>query len=158
MKPTEPPTEPPATLPPAEEPKKEPSKEPSGDAVRVFWQVARERVGLASLEAIIGQRVDSSLRPPVVVLSDSKPVATRLAEKFRDGHETQFCTPTADYVELEVERPQVGDLMIICNGEGIPLTLVRTTNVQEEPEGTLVETVTPVYPPLPKQKKNRGSV
>lgn len=128
---------------------------PNAEAVRIFWQVASSKVGWKSLEAILGQRVDSSIQPPSAALAETKRAATALAEGVRDGRENQSRLPLADYLEQDVELPQPGDLLIVCDGEGVPVALVRTTDVMLTEDGTVVEVFTTIYPPLKRKYREK---
>lgn len=132
-----------------------PASSPNAQAVKAFWGIASTMVDGKSLEAILGQRVDSSLRPPSVSLAETRQAATELAQAVRDGKQTEFRVPLKDYQQQRIELPQAGDLLIVCDGNGIPLTLIRTTDVRVTEDGTVVEAFTTVYPPLSKKDRKK---
>lgn len=117
----------------------------NADALAAFWQIARESVGWTSLQPILGPNRSSSLFPPYVKLSEDAATATRIAEAFADGTQTQLRTPLADFEEADLPLPAEGDLMIICDGNGIPRCLVFTRDVRVE-GAEVVEDFASLYP------------
>lgn len=127
--------------------------EPDQEVVRIFWQVSREHVGWTAIENLIGSRIDSSLLPPAGQFSDDRQEATDIAQSIRDGATTETSIELAAYEGQDIPLPEVGDLMIVCDGAGIPLALIRTTAVDVD-DTLVVEKFTSLYPPLPQQKKS----
>lgn len=118
---------------------------PDDNVVGIFWQVARETVGWGSLEALLGQRDISSLRPPAVAYDDVAEEATAIAQAIRGGRKTQMTTPRGEYAADGSDLPHIGDLLIVCDGAGIPLALTRNVVVREEDDLVIEEFVT-MYP------------
>lgn len=116
---------------------------PNDGAVRIFWQLAKERVGWGGLEVFLGQRDLSALIPPAVALAESAEEATRIALALRSREQTELRSDRGDFVGDDL--PQHGDLLIVCDGQGNPQALIRTVEVAEEAD-QLVETVATVYP------------
>lgn len=125
------------------------------EIVQVFWEAARQKIGVASMEELFGPRIRTSIRPPAVQLSPSRAESDRQAELARSGELTSLTTPLAD-IGGEGDIPRVGDLLIVCDGAGLPRALLGTTNVTTTAE-ELVEEVTCLYPPLPKVARTRSS-
>lgn len=118
---------------------------PDEEIVRVFWQIAREKVGWGSLEALLGQRDISSVPPPAAALAETADEATRVAQAIRDGEITELRVPADEYADPS-DYPKRGDLLIVCDGRGIPLALTWTSSVTEE-DGFVVESFITQYPP-----------
>lgn len=120
---------------------------PDEEVVRVFWQVARETIGWGSLAALLGQRDVSAVPPPAAALSDTVEEATEIALAIRDGRQTELRLARSEYAPDGSDLPQHGDLLIVCDGRGIPRALVWTSDVFEE-DGIVVEKIVTQYPPV----------
>lgn len=116
--------------------------EPNEQTVAVFWAVAREKVSWTSLENLVGQARLGNIQPPAVQLSAQSEEASRIAAEIAGGDTVELVDELVDGVEL----PQVGDLMVVCDGHGLPICLAQTTSVEQN--GKLVtERVVSLYPP-----------
>lgn len=111
-------------------------------AIGVFWEAARGRLTSAQWEDLLGPRINSSLRPPSMQLADDPDEATRLAQEVETGQLDRLETPTADFMG---ELPREGDMMIVCDGDGLPRVLVATKEVFDEGD-TTVELLVRLYP------------
>ena len=126
------------------------AKLPDDAAVNAFWSATRTELLSAQWEEFFGLRVRSSLRPPSVQLSEDAQEATKLAREVADDQLHRLVTPTADF---EGEEPEVGDLMIVCDGQGEPVALVQTSAVGIEGDNT-VETLECLFP-VPEAKARK---
>ncbi len=126
------------------------TKLPDDAAVNDFWYATRNELLSAQWEEFFGLRVRSSLRPPSVQLSEDARQATELAREVADDKLHQLTTPTSDF---DGELPEVGDLMIVCDGQGEPVALVQTSGVETDGENT-VETLECLFPVPEKKRKN----
>lgn len=134
--------------------------EPNEDIVRSFWESARRHVGWTGIEMIVGQRVNTALLPPAVHLADLASEASDLAEQVRTGELTESLLPLAEYEANSMDIPAAGDLLIVCDGQGVPVALVQTTEVkvQEDSRGKIVvESFRCLYPRLKKGTEKHGN-
>lgn len=114
--------------------KPEPAAEPE-DELEAFWTLARNRAGIAPLEAVLGQDDAASLRPPAFAFGDSREKSDRLARLVLDGKKTATSSWLASYEAEGIDIPEVGDLSIMCDGADMPLVLLRTVDVRKIPLG-----------------------
>ena len=114
-------------------------------AVDTFWAASRKFVGDTSIEAVVGPSVINSLLPPAVQLDDDRGRATHLAEQYLEEDRTEFRTPKLVIEEEDAPLSAPGDLLIVCDGDGIPRVLVMTSAV-EETATEVIETHYRVWP------------
>lgn len=104
--------------------------EPRDDELDSFWVRARTRGKVYPLEAIAGQEAVATLCPPAFALGDTKEMANKLAALVVEGKKTATSSWQASYELAGEELPRVGELGIVCDGEGLPQALVRITKVE----------------------------
>lgn len=122
--------------------------EPVEEAIMAFWAISRESVGMTRIENLVGPQQRAALRPPAVHLSEDPAEATDLAVKIAEGELTELVSEEEHFDEL----PRVGDLMIVCDGEGIPRSLVQTTEVSTH-DKLVTERLVSLYPKQLRKKK-----
>lgn len=107
---------------------------PNEPEVIEFFNAAMQVVGFEGNDsALFGQQAWDSLLPPAFQFSDNRQEATRVAQQVLTGEKTTFETPEADFVESGSALPAVGDMSIICDGNGNPVALVQDTSVEKRP-------------------------
>lgn len=127
---------------------------PEEYVLNVFWDASRQQLGSARWENLAGPRVNSSLRPPAVQLDDDRQRATILATAVKNGELTRLGTPLAHIPAGDL--PQPGDLLIVCDGDGMPLALVNTVSVEKDGD-ELVEQFVCLFPPEEKSSVKKES-
>ncbi len=102
---------------------------PDPKSVSDFWELARNEVGWTRLEFLLGSQQESLVEPPWMHLSPYPDKATALVLELREEGKAQVVTPRDAYPEDDKDLPKVGDLTIVCTGDGLPAALVMTTEV-----------------------------
>ncbi len=125
---------------------------PTEEVLTIFWEASRQQLGSAHWEQLAGPRINSSLRPPAVQLAEDRQLATDMAISIREGSLRVLESPLQDFGDEELEIPSPGDLMIVCDGDGMPLALVSTRSA-EVVNDMLVENLVTIYPVPAEVKK-----
>lgn len=119
------------------------------EAVNHFWFKCWERIEWHSNSAIFGEQENTGLIPPAFQYSDNRAEADQRAKEVLAGRVNSIDTPERDFTDQGVGLPQVGDMSILCNGEGKPVALLSDTAVNVETKGhqkMVVETFEVLYP------------
>lgn len=109
---------------------------PDLQAVNEFWAEAADQIEAHSDSAIFGEQTEAGLFPPAFQFSDNKAEATTMAEQVVKGTRTSFSTPLHDFTDEGLALPAVGDMSIVCDGNGKPLALISDTDVQTVVKGS----------------------
>ena len=123
---------------------------PEEAVLNVFWEASRQQLGSARWENLAGPRVNSSLRPPAVQFDDDRKRATEMALAVKDGTLRTLETPLEEISEADFPKP--GDLLIVCDGDGMPLVLANTAEVTVSGD-KLVERLVCLFPVPPKDSE-----
>lgn len=117
------------------------STTPDPKAVELFWNVARNHLGHANLEFILGQDYGATEQPPWMQLAEDADQATQLANQLSSEKQITTKADASSYPEGEESLPLDGSLVIICDGTGKPVALARTkgSSVTEDAGGRIVE-------------------
>ena len=124
---------------------------PDLQAVNEFWAEAADQIEAHSDSAIFGEQTEAGLFPPAFQFSDNRAEATRIAQEVVNGTRTSFSTPLHDFTDQGLALPALGDMSIVCDGNGKPVALISDTDVQTEVKGTnpghkvVVETFTVLF-------------
>ena len=103
--------------------------EPDPREVSRFWAQARKNVGWAGLEVILGQQQEAVVEPPWMHLSQDREEATLLVNALAEAGKGVAQTPISEFPGGEEDLPSPGDLAVICDGDGNPVALVMTVNL-----------------------------
>ncbi len=103
----------------------------SDERVVQFWNNARSRVGVRLTEAIIGADWTSMIPPPAWAFGSEPEQANRLLAQVLAGEKTATSSAAIEYVPQTERTPEVGDVSIILDGDGLPGALIRTTQVDQ---------------------------
>ncbi len=95
-----------------------------------FWTHAINVARLNPSEAFNAQDDLVSLRPPAFSVGDTAPDADTFCADVLAGKRTAVCAYAPGYVSAGVAYPQIGDLGILCDGQGVPRALLRTSKVR----------------------------
>lgn len=106
--------------------------------ISAFWQRTRTKVGWAGLEFILGQQQEAVVEPPWMQLSQDREEATELARDLAARGKGSSRTPLSEYPGGVDDLPKVGELAIICDGDGNPVSLVMTVGVDVETSGVSI--------------------
>lgn len=124
---------------------------PDLQAVNEFWAQASDKINVHSDSALFGEQSEAGLFPPAFQFSDNRAEATLMAHEVLNGSRTSFSTPLHDFTDQGLALPALGDLSIICDGDGKPVALISDTDVQTEAKGSnpnhkvVVETFTVLF-------------
>ena len=105
-----------------------------------------------SNSALFGEQENTGLIPPTFQYSDDRAEASARAQGVLQGTITTITTPERDFTDQGVGLPAVGDMAIICDGDGEPTALISNTAVTTEPlessphDRQVVETFEVLYP------------
>ncbi|MCI1675713.1 MAG: ASCH domain-containing protein [Ancrocorticia sp.] len=111
----------------------EPPREPSDLDVEAFWIRARTVGRLNPLEVVVGQDDSSSLRPPTFSFGATREQADRLCQLVCDGVKTATSGWFDSFEREAIPLPRVGELAILCDGQGNPRALIRETAIRYIP-------------------------
>lgn len=115
------------------------------NAVALFFSEAWTALGWDGMPSIMGEQTSDGLLPPAFQFSDNREEATHIAHDVANGKKTSFSTPRRDFDDAGVALPAVGDLSIICDGEGKPVALIEDKTVDTS-DDTVVEHFDCRYP------------
>ncbi len=101
--------------------------------IEAFWQRARTVAKLNPLEIIVGQDTTASLRPAAWCCGFDKASAQSLCALILEGKKKATSSWKPLYALEEEELPSVGELSILCDGQGNPRALLRNTEVRLTP-------------------------
>lgn len=101
----------------------------SDEHVVQFWNTARSRVGVRLTEAIIGADWTSMIPPPAWAFGSGPDQANRLLAQVLAGLKTATSSALEEYTRAAERMPEVGDVSIVVDGDGMPGALIRTTAV-----------------------------
>lgn len=124
---------------------------PDLQAVNEFWAEASDQIEAHSDSALFGEQTEVGLFPPAFQFSDDRAEATRMAEEVLKGTRASFSTPLHDFTDQGLALPALGDMSIVCDGDGKPVALISDTDVQTEVKGSnpnhkvVVETFTVLF-------------
>lgn len=102
--------------------------EPQDAQVKQFWGFARDHVGWATLEGIFGQQQASSIEPPWMHLGSTGEEADSLAAVLISEGTIEIETELPLGANEEAV-PSRGDLVVVVNSEGRPVSLAATLDV-----------------------------
>lgn len=128
------------------------TREPDMADVAQFWSEAAEEIDDHWGSALFGEQTEVGLFPPVFQFSDNRKDATRMAEEVLEGKRNTMVTPLADFAKAGVGRPALGDMSIVCDGNGKPVALISDTHIaitdaQTGPHAkNVVETFDVIFP------------
>ena len=119
------------------------------EALNSFWYECFQRIEVHSDSALFGEQDNTGLIPPAFQYSDGRAVANERAKAVLAGKVDSIDTPERDFTDQGVGIPAIGDMSILCDGEGKPAALLCDTAVEVVPkhgEPTVVETFEVLYP------------
>ncbi len=118
--------------------------------VRAFWEVARERARLVSdISIYFGATPLGTVPPPTWSFGDTPAESDEFAHRVVREGSFRDCTPVSLFEQTDAPRPEKGNLSILCDGQGLPVALLVTSDVVEEHmDGTsmLCEAMTVLHP------------
>ncbi len=103
----------------------------SDERVVQFWNIARGRVGVRLTEAIIGADWASMIPPPAWAFGSRPEQANHLLAQVLAGEKTATSSAAVEYTREGERTPEVGDVSIILDADGLPGALIRTTQVEQ---------------------------
>ncbi len=109
---------------------------PNLAAVNEFWAEAANQIEAHSDSAIFGEQTEAGLFPPAFQFSDNRAEATRMAQEVLNGTRNKLKTPLHDFTDQGLAIPALGDMAIVCDGNGDPVALISDTDVQTEVKGS----------------------
>lgn len=104
--------------------------EPKAIDLDAFWIHAINAARLNQAEAFDGQDDLLSLRPAAFAFGDTAEMADHLCELVVTGQKKATSSYGPAYLAEDVDYPTVGDLGILCDGQGRPWALLRTSKVE----------------------------
>lgn len=122
------------------------------NAVNSFWFECWEKIAWHSNSALFGEQENTGLIPPAFQYSQNRAEADSIAREVVDGSKRTFETPEHDFTDVGEGLPNVGDMSIICNGEGQPVALLsdvavtKKQNPHRPGQVIVVETFEVLYP------------
>ncbi len=109
---------------------------PNLPAVNEFWGEAADQIEAHSDSALFGEQTEAGLFPPAFQFSDNRAEATRMAQEVLNGTRNKLTTPLHDFTDQGLALPALGDMAIVCDGNGDPVALISDTDVQTEVKGS----------------------
>lgn len=107
--------------------------------VEAFWEVARMRANLNNAPGYLGINEIEALMPPAWSFGGSSGQANELAALVVAGAKTATASAVRDYETEDVPLPEVGDISILLDGNGVPRALLCITAVEVVPFGEVPE-------------------
>lgn len=114
-------------------------------AVNMFYSKAWTDLDWDGMPSIMGEQTADGLLPPAFQFSDNRHEATAIAQQVVNGQKTSFTTPESEFAAAGMALPAVGDLSIICDGDGNPAALIEDYKV-EVVNGNVIEHFNCRYP------------
>ncbi|MBM7824596.1 uncharacterized protein YhfF [Arcanobacterium pluranimalium] len=104
--------------------------EPRAIDLEAFWIHAINAAKLNLSEGFNAQDDLTSLRPSSFAFGADRAQANRLCELVLRGEKRATSSYLPSYRRAGVPVPTVGDLGILCDGDGVPRALLRTSTVE----------------------------
>lgn len=108
-------------------------REPDPRLVEAFWAEARVRARVVGEQSYLGRSSAGVLCPPAWSFGDSRAMADELCALVLDGTKTATSSARWAYAEEGSPLPEVGELSILCDGDGRPRALLAVTRVRVVP-------------------------
>ncbi|MFC5370834.1 ASCH domain-containing protein [Arcanobacterium bovis] len=107
--------------------------EPRSADLEAFWIHAINAAKLNLAESFSSQDDLTSLRPSSFAFGMDREQANRLCELVTQGKKRATSSYLPSYAKAGVPIPTVGDLSILCDGDGVPRALLCNTAIEIVP-------------------------
>lgn len=113
--------------------------EPNIEAVESFWTRAQTTARLNRFDVVMGPSQVTNLTPPAWSMGATAEQAHRLAELVLSGEKRATSSLAEEYAAWDEAIPAPGDLAILCDGAGMPVALIETTDVSLVPASEVTD-------------------